>query len=161
MNTPKYSVIVPVYNAETYLSDAIESVLNQDFNDWELILINDGSIDKSQTICEYYQMKDQRIKLISKNNEGVSIARNIGIDSAKGEFIVFLDADDWLTKFFLGVANRIVNETDADLLVLNYIEVNGACETRGTAISESLCSGVHSNKKDLIDFTLELASGDC
>lgn len=161
MNTPKYSVIVPVYNAETYLSDAIESVLNQDFNDWELILINDGSIDKSQTICEYYQMKDQRIKLISKNNEGVSIARNIGIDSAKGEFIVFLDADDWLTKFFLGAANRIVNETDADLLVLNYIEVNGACETRGTAISESLCSGVHSNKKDLIDFTLELASGDC
>ena len=101
MNTPKYSIIVPVYNAETYLPDAIESVLSQDFNDWELILINDGSIDKSQTICEYYQKQDQRIKLISKNNEGVSVTRNIGLESAKGEFIVFLDADDWLEKVFL------------------------------------------------------------
>lgn len=161
MNTPKYSIIVPVYNAETYLPDAIESVLSQDFNDWELILINDGSIDKSQTICEYYQKQDQRIKLISKNNEGVSVTRNIGLESAKGEFIVFLDADDWLEKVFLKTANQIVNETDVDLLVLNYNEVNGTCEKRGTAISESLCSGVHNNKKDLIDFTLELASGDC
>lgn len=160
MNTPKYSIIVPVYNAETYLSDAIESVLNQDFSDWELILINDGSIDKSQTICEYYQKRDQRIKFISKNNEGVSIARNIGIENAEGKFIVFLDADDWLARDCLKAANRIVDETDADLLVLNYNEVNGICEKRGTAISELLCGGVHRNKKDLINFTLELASGD-
>lgn len=90
------SIIIPVYNAEKYLRQCIESVLSQTFEDWELILVDDGSNDDSNNICRNYADKDRRIRIIAKANGGLSSARNAGLDVAKGEFVFFLDADDEL-----------------------------------------------------------------
>lgn len=90
------SVIVPVYNIEKYIGKCIQSVVNQTYEDFELLLINDGSKDSSGEICSAWAKKDRRIRLISKENEGVSVARNLGITSAKGDFLFFLDGDDWI-----------------------------------------------------------------
>lgn len=90
------SIIVPVYNAEKYLDRCLKSIINQSLKDIEIILINDGSIDRSIEICNYYKIKDSRIKVIDKENTGVSDSRNIGIELAKGEYIGFVDADDWI-----------------------------------------------------------------
>lgn len=95
---PEISIIVPVYNVDRYLEDCINSILNQSFYNFELILINDGSKDCSGEICDNYASKDKRVKVIHKNNEGVSIARNIGIDMSKGKYIMFCDSDDVVEK---------------------------------------------------------------
>ena len=88
------SIIVPVYNAERYLRQAIDSVKTQTFQDWELILVDDGSTDSSNAICHEYADADKRIRLIEKENGGLSSARNAALDIAIGEYIFFLDADD-------------------------------------------------------------------
>ena len=90
------SIIVPVYNAEKYISRCIDSILSQPFHDWELLLIDDGSNDNSLTICKNYAKTDNRIKVFMKENGGVSSARNCGLDNATGFWITFVDADDWL-----------------------------------------------------------------
>lgn len=91
---PILSVIVPIYNRQKYLEDCIESILNQTFRDFELILVNDGSTDDSGMICEKYALTDSRIKIIHKKNGGVASARNAGLDVAKGEYLSFIDSDD-------------------------------------------------------------------
>ena len=88
------SIIVPVYNVSRYLSGCIESILNQEFQDFELILVDDGSVDGSSKICDEYAGKDNRISVIHQKNEGVSSARNTGIENATGKYIAFVDADD-------------------------------------------------------------------
>lgn len=93
---PTLSIIVPVYNVEQYLSRCIDSILEQTFKDFELILINDGSTDKSGEICDKYQYSDERIFVIHKKNNGLSSARNEGLNRAKGKFIMFIDSDDVL-----------------------------------------------------------------
>lgn len=100
------SIITPVYKAEKYLCRCIESVLAQTYEDWELILVDDGSPDGSGDICDDYAKKDPRIRVFHKENEGVSSARNIGLDNAHGEWITFLDADDYISIDYLdGVCN--------------------------------------------------------
>lgn len=91
---PIISIIVPVYNAEETLNRCVDSILNQSFQDWELLLINDGSTDRTGEICDEYAAIDQRIKVFHKENGGVSSARNIGLDHTKGKWITFVDADD-------------------------------------------------------------------
>ncbi len=91
-----FSVIVPVYNVEKYLNECINSILSQDFLDYELILVNDGSTDNSGNICDEYAKKDDRIKTIHKKNGGSSSARNVGTNIAQGEYIVYLDSDDYI-----------------------------------------------------------------
>jgi glycosyltransferase involved in cell wall biosynthesis len=93
---PIISIIVPVYNVEKYINRCIESILAQTFSNFELILINDGSIDKSGTFCEYYAKEDSRIKVIHINNGGVSNARNTGIAHAQGDYLMFCDSDDYV-----------------------------------------------------------------
>lgn len=95
-NTPKISVIVPVYNSEKFLDKCIESILKQTLNDLELILINDGSTDKSGVICEKYKKADERVIYIEKENSGVSDSRNLGIDTSIGKYICFIDSDDYI-----------------------------------------------------------------
>lgn len=95
---PKISVIVPVYNAEKYLQRCVDSILAQTFVDFELLLINDGSKDGSGAICDEYAVKDSRIRVFHKENGGPSSARNMGIDKAEGEWITFVDSDDWVEK---------------------------------------------------------------
>lgn len=98
---PEISVIIPVYNAEKYLHYCIDSILNQSFDDFEILLINDGSSDNSVNICYNYALKDYRIRVIDKKNGGVSSARNTGIMNAKGIYICFVDSDDFLEENYL------------------------------------------------------------
>lgn len=100
------SIIIPVYNAERYLHQCIESVIAQTFEDWEAILVNDGSKDGSLAICQEYAAKDKRIKVIDKSNGGPSSARNKGLENAQGEFVYFMDADDWIETKFLEIFVR-------------------------------------------------------
>lgn len=101
MNQPQISVIVPVYNVEKYLSRCIESILSQTFTDFELLLIDDGSTDRSGEMCDEYAKKDTRIRVFHTKNRGVSAARNLGLDNAKGEWISFVDSDDWVEEDYL------------------------------------------------------------
>lgn len=122
MNKVVVSIIMPIYNAEKYLKKSIESVLNQSLKDFELILVNDGSIDNSLEIINIYAKNDNRIKVIDKRNEGVSIARNIGIKVAMGEYIAFIDADDYIkVNMFEEMINYIKN-TNSDIAMCNYIK---------------------------------------
>lgn len=120
------SVIMPVYNAERYLSEAIESVLNQTYTDFELLLINDRSTDKSKEICQEYAQKDNRIVLLENDteNHGPGSARNIGLDNATGEFIIFVDADDWIDKNLLQYTVRRMQETNADIVFFGAVYEN-------------------------------------
>lgn len=95
---PKISIIVPVYNAENYLNRCVDSIVAQSFTDFEVLLVDDGSKDKSGEICDEYARKDSRISVFHKENGGVSSARNLGLDKASGEYITFIDADDFLEK---------------------------------------------------------------
>lgn len=103
MQREKISFIVPVYNAEHYLKQCIESVLSQTYSNWELVLINDGSTDGSELICKSYEVKDKRIKYFHKHNGGVSSARNVGIEKATGEYLCFIDSDDYIASNFLEI----------------------------------------------------------
>ena len=111
----KVSIIMPVYNVEKYVSDAIDSVLKQIYNDFELLLINDGSTDNSWELCKEYGKKDDRIVLLENNSEnhGPGSTRNIGLDHATGEYIYFMDADDWIDKSLLQCAVNRMQETNA------------------------------------------------
>ncbi|WP_410072600.1 glycosyltransferase family 2 protein [Anaerostipes sp.] len=105
------SVIMPVYNGEQYLNYSIQSVLNQTYKDYELILVDDGSTDHSLEICEKYQSKDKRIRVISQENKGISGARNAGIDIATGEYITFMDSDDVIQpKMYEIMLNHMVSD---------------------------------------------------
>ena len=114
---PKISVIVPVYNVEKYLRKCIESILNQTFREFELILVDDGSTDSSGKICDEYALKDSRIKVIHKENGGASSARNAGLDVAKGEYIGFVDSDDWIEMDMYGELYRLIKENNTDISV--------------------------------------------
>lgn len=94
---PSVSIIVPVYNARKTIARCIESIINQEFQDFELLLVNDGSKDDSGQICDSYAAQDKRIRVIHKDNSGVSDSRNMALDLAKGKYIQFLDSDDWIT----------------------------------------------------------------
>lgn len=111
------SIIVPVFNAVSYVDRCIESILVQTFTNWELILIDDGSSDGSGDICDQYAEQNDNILVIHQNNQGVSAARNIGIEVAKGDYIGFVDADDVIFPYAFQEANTVVMETNADFIV--------------------------------------------
>lgn len=123
----KVSIIVPVYNAKRYLDECIKSVLRQTYAEWELLLIDDGSTDGSAEICDRYANADKRIKVVHQKNTGASVARNTALDYAKGEYVIFLDADDfWASDDCL---ETLVNEAvlhDADIVRGEYIAVDEA-----------------------------------
>lgn len=116
-NAPLISVIVPVYKVERYLPRCIESILKQTYTNFELILVDDGTPDRSGIICDRYAEKDSRIRVIHKENGGVSTARNAGIDAAKGEWITFVDSDDWVSVDYLKMLLEAIVIEDADLSV--------------------------------------------
>lgn len=117
----KISVIIPVYNAEKYLSETLDSVLNQSFMDFEVIAINDGSKDDSLSILRKYEKKDKRIRVIDKPNTGVSDTRNVGIDKAHGEYICFVDADDLIYVEYLSIISDIIDKEKSDIIAFENI----------------------------------------
>lgn len=115
------SVIVPVYNTEPYLEKCMDSILGQDYHSIEVICINDGSTDKSAEILADYQKKDDRVKIISQQNGGLSAARNSGLKAAAGDYILFLDSDDWLESQTCSIALKTAEEASADIVMWSYI----------------------------------------
>lgn len=118
----KVSIIIPVYNVQAYLKKCLDSVLNQTFKDIEIILINDGSTDDSLNICEEYSKRDNRIKIIDKENEGVSKTRNLGLLRAQGEYISFIDSDDWVEPNMIEELYNSAISNNAEFCMCNYIK---------------------------------------
>ena len=117
------SVIVPVYNVEKYLERCVKSIAAQTYKDLEILLIDDGSTDKSGEMCDDFQQTDSRIKAFHKQNGGLSDARNYGIEHSAGEFISFVDSDDYIDEKMLETLHRLITENDADLAVCSAMDV--------------------------------------
>lgn len=129
---PKISVVIPVYNVENYLHRCVDSVLNQTFQDLEIILVNDGSQDKSSEICDEYANKDKRIKVIHKKNARVSAARNDGIKMAKGKYISFIDSDDWIEpEMYQEMINK-AKKLNLDFIMCDYKKKSNEYEDKRT-----------------------------
>ena len=120
----KISVIVPVYNTQNYLKECIDSVLNQSFKDFELICINDGSTDNSLNILKDYEIKDARVKVISQENRGLGASRNLGLKLAQGEYVLFLDSDDYLSLDALEKLHHHAYVNDLDLVLFKIMNFN-------------------------------------
>ena len=128
---PIISIIVPIYNVGKYLPKCIESILNQTFKNFELILVNDGSTDNSGVVCDDYAKKDTRIKIIHKSNGGVSSARNAGLYVAKGEYIGFVDPDDYIDKNMYEKLYRLCIDNNSDIAICRFNrEINGKIQNK-------------------------------
>lgn len=119
----KISIVIPVYNKCEYIEKIVHDILRQTFDDFELLLINDGSLDGSGKICDELAQKDKRIKVFHKENGGVSSARNLGIYNSNGKYICFIDADDSIDDTYLEMLYTSIEKSDSDLAVCNYYEV--------------------------------------
>lgn len=120
---PFFSIIIPVYKVEKYLEQCVESVIAQTFSEFEIILVDDGSPDQSPQICDGYAKRDKRVKVIHKKNGGASEARNEGLNCAIGQYIIFLDSDDyWNTNDALRKVYDIIDETDTDIVIFRNIK---------------------------------------
>ncbi len=121
---PLVSIIVPVYNVENYLEKCLDSLVNQDFDNYEIVVVNDGSTDKSKEIAERYQTKYAQIVLINQENKGLGGARNTGIEAARGEYLLFVDSDDYIRKDTLHLLYSKAVEQQADMVVFGYTIVD-------------------------------------
>lgn len=121
---PKISIIVPVYNAENYIDKCVDSILGQTFTDFELILIDDGSADHSPQLCDEYAKRDNRIIVIHQKNAGVGAARNAGLDAARGEYVAFVDSDDWIDLSFLEKCMENIQRANCDVCIAGFYFVN-------------------------------------
>ena len=126
MNDPNVSVIVPVYNCEAYLEKCIQSIVSQTYTALELILIDDGSVDTSGKICDDWASLDNRIRVFHKNNEGQGIARNFGLECAKGKYIYFVDSDDYLTENAIEKAYSAITTHQSDIVIFGFSSVNSS-----------------------------------
>lgn len=137
----KVSIIMPVYNSEKYLSHAVNSILSQDFDDFELILVDDGSPDHSGQVCDDFAKKDARVKVIHKNNGGICSARNAGLDIAQGEYVGFCDNDDEYLPHLLKDNYQRAKSHDVDLMryarIKRIIDENGKCWDTKSSLMEA------------------------
>nr|WP_049776745.1 glycosyltransferase family 2 protein [Aerococcus sp. Group 1] len=125
----RFTIIMPVYNVENYLKRSINSILNQDFQDWELIIVNDGSKDNSREICEEFANRDNRIKLINQKNQGSGVAREKALENAKGDYIVFIDPDDFTADNSLTEINAIIDNYKKRL-ILYFVVITKSLKIR-------------------------------
>lgn len=138
------TIIIPIYNVEKYLNQCIESVVNQTYTNLEIILVDDGSIDNSAHIAEEWVKRDSRIKLIKRENGGLSAARNTGIDNAHGEWLSFVDSDDYISKDYIQKMLTAAQENNVKLVNCNYLEVD---EQGNSLIASKLNSGIYNYKE--------------
>ena len=143
---PEISIIVPVYNVEKYLTRCIDSILNQTFTDFELILVDDGSTDKSGVICDKYSKIDSRIKVIHSKNEGAAQARNYGLDIAKGKFIGFVDSDDYINRDMYQILYENINKYNCDICVCGH-----------QSFQDKVKVSFEDSKEEIIEFDNKLA----
>lgn len=142
-NTPLISLIIPCYNAEFSLEKCLKSVIEQDYPTLEIIIIDDGSTDNSSKIYEEFQRKDQRIKIIKQENAGVANARNKGIKSANGEYLCFVDSDDWVEKNYCSELYRLLISENADISIIeaSYENLDGEVIFQKPTSSEKVFDG--------------------
>lgn len=141
--TPKISIIIPVYNSEAFLSRCIESVLQQTFTNFELLLIDDGSSDNSGKICDRYALEDKRIRVFHKKNEGISITRNYGLKLAQGEYIGWVDSDDWIQIEMYEEMYNEIQKINADIVWCDFTFVYSDTQIYNSTIN------AYSNKNKL------------
>lgn len=122
------SIIVPVYNVETYLDECVNSLLNQTYKNIEIILINDGSTDRSLEICNKYKLLDNRIRVINKSNEGLGLTRNVGLDNINGKYVTFIDSDDYVDNDLIKNLYNGIRKNNADTCIAGFKRVNDAGE---------------------------------
>lgn len=134
--TPTISVIIPTYNSEEYVGRCIESVQAQTYSDWQMIIVDDGSKDNSLTICQKYANTDNRIRVIHQENAGPGIARNAGLEYAKGKYVVFIDSDDYIEKDYF----QLLSEHDEDVV---YIDVRNVDENGRVLKEEYISNNKH------------------
>ena len=176
----KISIIIPVYNVAEYLPQCLESVINQTLKDIEIICINDGSTDNSLEILREYEKKDGRIKIIDKENEGVSAARNKGIEVAHGEYLLFCDGDDWIETDTCEEVYKKIKFDNADMLIFNHYIIDkhekkkakylkniknnifyfNQCSKDFYYILSSAHGKLYRNKKDKIYFPEDISFGE-
>ena len=121
MQNPLVSIIVPIYKVEPYLRRCLDSIVNQTYTNLEIILVDDGSPDGCPQICDEYAAKDKRIVVIHKENGGLSDARNAGLDICKGEYIFFIDSDDWIKTDTIEFLYKITQDKKSDIVIGDYI----------------------------------------
>ena len=152
---PMVSIIVPIYNAEQYLRRCVDSILNQEYTDYELLLVNDGSTDASGDICEEYGDQDPRVIVIQKENTGVSDSRNRALDRARGKYLQFLDSDDWITPDATRLFVRAAEEYGCDMVISDFYRVvgerlspKGDIEEEGVLTREEFAAHMMENPAD-------------
>ena len=152
---PMVSIVVPIYNAEQYLRRCVDSILNQEYTDYELLLVNDGSTDASGDICEEYGDQDPRVIVIQKENTGVSDSRNRALDRARGKYLQFLDSDDWITPDATRLFVRAAEEYGCDMVISDFYRVvgerlstKGDIEEEGVLTREEFAAHMMENPAD-------------
>lgn len=153
----KFSIIIPVYNVEAFLDECVESVINQTFDNFEIILVDDGSTDSSGKICDNWAEMSDKIKVVHQTNGGLSKARNVGIRKAQGEYLIFLDSDDfWRDATVLETIDRRVNHNNLDLLCFGYQEFDDKTKKFGKALfGEASIFNERENKKSVLYTALQ------
>lgn len=136
---PLISIIIPVYNTEQYLADCLNSVCGQTYHNLEIIVVNDGSTDHSEQILYQYAQRDERIHVITQRNQGLSSARNIGLMCAQGEYVLFLDSDDWIDNITCAEAIKVINNTQADVVMWSYIREYASVSKPVYLFDDSIC----------------------
>lgn len=149
MDNPLISVIVPIYKVEPYLRRCIDSIVNQTYTNLEIILVDDGSPDGCPAICDEYAAKDNRIVVIHKENGGLSDARNAGLDICKGEYITFVDSDDWIADCFIEVLASSIQDTNAEISICNYIRTSNSYSAtiKANEVNKKVLSSTEAVKK--------------
>ena len=143
------SVIVPVYNVEKYLRQCLDSVLAQTYRELEIILVDDGSTDGSGAICDEYATRDSRIKVVHQQNGGLSSARNAGLDLATGEYVAFVDSDDYIHETMLELLYQALVENNADTVICNFERVDEKGDVISVRSLQPLANGVVSMEEAL------------
>ncbi len=153
LSRDKVSIVVPVYNVEKYISKCIDSILSQSYDDIEVLIVNDGSTDNSDQIVRQYAKKDSRIKYFTQKNSGLSSARNTGIKNSSGEYICFVDSDDWVSRDYIEKMHSLMVNDGSDMAICGmcYIYADGKVKKNTPVIKRNRCI----NKKEAIACLLE------
>lgn len=146
------SIILPVYNVITYLDECVNSILKQSISNFELIIVDDGSTDGSQDLCDKYSEVDERIHVIHQKNAGLSAARNVGLKHANGKYITFIDSDDFVGREYVEILYRAITECGTDISVCDYMEVRTDTQISSSILQDKKSAKkIHYNGKEAIE----------